>query len=140
MGEGTGFEHLDFPVKEITYKDVIKRFKHLYVQEGLPIKETSNTRWFASEVAVGALVRVSNKKGRIKGTATLPEWRGMRYGEAILWRLINEAKLEGYKTIEVFAKYPAWFQKQGFNVLRITAWGTVVLEGDVYLLTKDKGV
>ena len=139
MGEGTGFEHLDFPVEEIPYEEVLKRFKHLYIQESLPIKATKDVRWFASEVACGALIKVSAKKGRIKGTVTFPEWRGMGYGEAILWRLIQEAKLEGFNTIAVFAKYPSWFQKQGFEVLRITAWGTVVLQGDVYLLTKDKG-
>jgi GNAT superfamily N-acetyltransferase len=110
MGEGTGSKHLDFPVEEVTYEDVLKRFKHLYIQEGLPIKATTNVRWFASEVAVGALIKVSAKKGRIKGTATLPEWRGMGYGEAILWRLIEEAKLEALDTktqIEEHAKKEA---------------------------------
>ena len=138
MGERTGFEHINFPIKEIPYEEVLKRFKQLYIQENLPIKATKNVRWFASEVACGALIKVSSKKSRIKGTATLPEWRNNGYGEAILWRLIEEAELAGFQKIEVFAKYPSWFLNHGFQIIRITAWETVVLESDVYILMQNK--
>ena len=139
MGEGPGIEHLEFPIKEITYEEVLRLFGPLYVRERLPIKEVENVRWFASEVACGGLVRASKRKARIKGTATFPEWRGMGYGEEILERLITEARNDDYKTIEVFAKYPRWFLNRGFEVVRVTAWGTAVLTGDVYLLAKGKG-
>jgi GNAT superfamily N-acetyltransferase len=135
MGERTGFEHLEFPINEIPYEEVVRLFGPLYVREKLPIKEVQNARWFASEVACGALVAASKKKTRIKGTVTFPEWRGMGYGEQILLRLIKEAKNSGYETIEIFAKYPDWFLDRGFIVMRVTAWGTTVLQRDLYGLT-----
>jgi len=135
VGEGTRTEHLEFSIKEISFDEVCRLFGPLYVRERLPIKEIQNVRWFASEVACGALVHASAKKARIKGTVTFPEWRGMGYGEQILHRLIAEAKLTGYETIEIFAKYPDWFIKKGFKVVRNTPWGTSVLQSDLYGLT-----
>jgi GNAT superfamily N-acetyltransferase len=135
VGEGTRTEHLEFPIEEISFDEVCRLFGPLYVRERLPIKEIQNVRWFASEVACGALVHASAKKARIKGTVTFPEWRGMGYGEQILLRLIAEAKLAEYKTIEIFAKYPQWFLDRGFHLVRNTPWGTSVLQSDLYGLT-----
>lgn len=62
---------------------------------------------------------------------TLPEWRGMGYGQDVLIHRLHEARAAGFKEIEVFTRHPAWFERHGFTVLRMTKWGTPVMVCDL---------
>lgn len=124
MGAGTRPERL---IREVTYEEAMSRFKALYVAEGLPWKPVTAARWFASEVACGALVIASKSLVRLKGAVTEPEWRGMGYGEDLLWHRLEVAASIGASRVEVFTRHPAWFQRHGFDVDRVTKWGTPVM-------------
>lgn len=114
-------------IAEITYAEAMRRFKPLMRAEGLPPTDAQGCRWFAIEdVAVAALV-VTPSLARIKATATAPEWRGYGYGEALLLHLSMVARQEGVPQMEVFARHPAWFERNGWQVQRVTTWGTTVL-------------
>lgn len=54
---------------------------------------------------------------RIGRMAVLPEWRGHGVGEALLHRLIEQAKALGYPAIELHAQVDAigFYERNGFN-------------------------
>lgn len=133
MGASAGPERV---ISEVTYPEAMKRFKALLVAEKLPVREVATARWFCSEVSIGALVVASASLGRIKATATFPEWRGFGYGEDMLWHLIGKAKDSGLTRIEVFSKHPEWFERQGFAVDRMTTWGTPVMRAGLAQLNR----
>ena len=114
---------------EVTYEEAMRRFKNLYRMEKLPHLPVATAVWYANDIVCGALVWVGkdHKTARIKGTVTVPEERGQGHGEALLKHLISEAFAKGAQTIEVFAKEPAWYLKNGFDIVRVTKWDTTVL-------------
>jgi len=124
MGEGTRPERV---IREVTYEECMAQYRALLVAERLPVKPVASARYYVSEVACGALVVASKSLGRVKATATLPEWRGYGYGEDILWHLFDAARGLGLTRIEVFSRHPGWFERQGFQVDRVTKWGTPVM-------------
>ena len=130
---------LEFPVSAVTYEDVMATFRPAFRSAHLPDGPVASASWFASEVACGALVRASSTKARIKGTLTLPEWRGLGYGEAILLRLLDEARAGGYSSVEVFTR-PAWYLRHGFKVARTTPYGVQVLRLEELGLRRDRTV
>lgn len=120
-----------FLVRPATHQKIRRRFGAVYRAEHLPIEEVKSATWFASEVAAGALVRVSGTKCRIKGTVTLPEWRGMGAGEAVLRCLIDYAVSMGYESVEVYTRRPGWYLRHGFTEDRLAPWGTAILVADL---------
>lgn len=120
-------------IKQITYEEAMKRFRHLYRMEKLPHEPVANAEWYASEFTCGALVWIDKNKtkARIKGTVTTPEYRGHGYGEALVLHRIAIAEATGAKVIEVYARHPNWYLKNGFEVVRDTGWGVIVLRKKV---------
>lgn len=114
-------------VHEVDYETVMRRFRAAFRMEHLPTKPVPSARWFASEFACGALVPYGKSGLRIKGTVTLPEYRGMGYGLTVIERLIEEATASGAAEVEVFARHPGLFLRLGFEERRTTSWGTTVL-------------
>jgi len=127
MGTGTGLERIGFPVSEVPWAEIQRRFGVAHRAEKLPTKEINSARWFASEVSCGALVPASRNRARLKGAVTLPEWRGMGHGRDVLVHRLHEAHASGFREVEVFTRHPAWFERHGFHVLRMTKWGTPVM-------------
>lgn len=116
-------------IQQVSYDEVMRRFKHVYRMEKLPHEPVASAEWFISDYACGAIVwDKQRKKARLKGAVVLPENRGEGHGERMLVHRIEAAKAQGAKTIEVFARHPNWFLKHGFHVKRITAWNITVLE------------
>ena len=107
----------------------MRRFRYLYRMEKLPHEPVASAVWYASDVACGALVWADKGKtlARIKGTVTAPEARGQGHGDALLRHLVAEAKAGGAKTLEVFARNPAWYLRNGWSTVRVTKWGVTVL-------------
>jgi ribosomal protein S18 acetylase RimI-like enzyme len=116
-------------IKQISYEEAMRRFRNVYRMEKLPHEPVASADWYASQEACGALVWVGKdrKLARIKGTVTAPESRGQGHGDALLRHLEAEAALGGAQGLEVYAKNPAWYQRNGWQVKRITKWGTTVL-------------
>ena len=135
MTEGT----YDNPtnIRIVQHDVVLQRFKRAYAQENLSCAQTSNTLWFANDVACAALVRVTPIKYRIKATLTLPEYRGLGYGGAMLIVLVDSAIMianrEGSKSVivESFARNPKWYLDNGFTVHRVTQWGVTVVRQEI---------
>ncbi len=115
------------PIEPISYEEAMKRFRYLYRMENLPCEPVAGALWFANDGSCAALVKASRTNVRIKGTVTAPELRGQGYGDAMLKHLIQEAKEQGYLTIESFARNPAWYLRNGFHVKRVTKWGVTVV-------------
>lgn len=117
------------PIQQISYEEAMRRFKHVYRMEKLPHLPVATAVWYGNDVSCGALVWVGNDRrtARIKGTVTVPEERGHGHGDALLRHLIQEAEAGGAKTIEVYAKDPAWYLRNGFTTTRVTSWNTTVL-------------
>jgi N-acetylglutamate synthase-like GNAT family acetyltransferase len=115
-------------IQKVSYETAMERFKYLYRMEHLPYEPVESAVWYCSDVSCGALVWVG-KTGtvRIKGTVTAPEVRGQGHGDALLRHLVAEAVSGGAKVIEVFARNPAWYLRNGFKVTRITKWKVTVL-------------
>lgn len=128
MGKGTGPERL---IQEVRYEEAMARFRALLVAERLPVKPVASARWYVSEVAVGALVVASASLGRIKATAVQPEWRGFGYGEDMLWHLVEQAQSLGLRRMEVYSRFPGWFARNGFEVVRTAQWGTPIMARDL---------
>lgn len=124
-------------VRVIEHDEVIKRFKKGYAAEKLSCTQTSDTLWFANEVACAALVRVTPAKYRIKATLTLPAYRGHGYGGAMLTVLIDMAIILAIRhdqksvIIESFARNPKWYLDNGFTVKRVTQWGVTVVQKEM---------
>lgn len=124
-------------VRVVQHDVVMQRFKKAYAAEKLSCAQTSDTLWFANEVACAALVRVTPLKYRIKATLTLPEYRGLGYGSAMLKVLIDSAIMivdrQGDKSVivESFARNPAWYLDNGFTVHRVTQWGVTVVRQEI---------
>lgn len=133
MGEGARPERV---IREVTYEECMALYRPLLVAERLPVKPVASARYYVSEVACGALVVASRTLGRVKATATLPEWRGYGYGEDMLWHLIESARDLGLSRIEVFSRHPGWFQRQGFAVDRMTSWNTPVMSAPLDTLNR----
>ena len=130
----------EFPIKTVPYRDAMREFCALYRAEGLPTKPVAGAVWYRSDVSCAALCWVGKGgTARIKATVTLPEWRGMGYGEAMLRHLMAEAKRGGATRVEVFAKNPAWFLRNGFQVVRVTSWGTSVCSIDLEAGSQTSG-
>lgn len=119
-------------IQKVSYEEAMRRFRYLYRMEHLPHEPVAGAVWYASEVSCGALVYVG-KSGtvRIKGTVTAPEARGQGHGDAMLRHLVSEAVKGGAKVIEVFARNPAWYLRNGFTVVRVTKWNVTVLRMNV---------
>jgi GNAT superfamily N-acetyltransferase len=117
-------------IQAVTYEEAMKRFRYLYRMENLPHAPVAGAEWFASEYSCGALVWVGagHKKARLKGAVTAPEARGQGHGAAMLNHRIERAREAGATVIEVYARHPAWFLRNGFTVKRVTTWGVHVLE------------
>jgi len=131
MGEGAGHQRIEFPVHEVPWSEIKSRFGAAQRAERLPTKEVKSARWFASEAACAALVPAGGKRGRIKGTLTLPEWRGFGYGLDVMWRVFDEAHKEGYEEMEVFTRHPGWFERHGWWTVREASWGTPVMRANL---------
>lgn len=118
------------PIQKVSHEEAMRRFKYLYRMEKLPYADVAGAVWYASDVSCAALVWVGTARttARIKGTVTAPEVRGEGHGSTMLQHLINEAKSGGAKRVEVFARNPAWYLRNGFRSLRVTKWGVTVLE------------
>ena len=116
-------------ILEVSHQEVMRRFLYLYRMEKLPHEAVATAVWYASEASCGSLVWVgkAKKKARIKGTITAPEARGEGHGAAMLEHLIAEAVKGGAEIVEVFARNPDWYLKNGFSVDRVTNWGVTVL-------------
>ena len=116
-------------IKAISYEEAMRRFRNVYRMEKLPHEPVDAAEWYASDYSCGALVWVGKdrKKARIKGTVTTPESRGLGYGDALLRHLESQARLQGAEGLEVYAKNPAWYLRNGWQVKRITNWDTTVL-------------
>jgi ribosomal protein S18 acetylase RimI-like enzyme len=107
----------------------MKLFQYLYKMENLPSGPVAGGTWYASDGSCAALVKIGNgKKYRIKGTVTAPELRGEGYGDAMLRHLIAMAVERGAEVIESYAKEPAWYLRNGFEVNRVTKWGVTVVQ------------
>jgi len=115
------------PIVQISYEEAMKRFRYLYRMENLPAEPVAGATWYANDGSCAALVKASQTNVRIKGTVTSPELRGLGYGDAMLRHLIQEAKEQGYLTIEAFARNPAWYLRNGFQVKRLTKWNVTVV-------------
>lgn len=111
----------------------------MYRMEKLPHEPVASAVWYANEVACGALVWVGadRKMARIKGTVTAPEARGQGQGDALLRHLIAEALAGGAEVVEVYARNPAWYLRNGFTTVRVTKWGVTVLR--INLLNSTHG-
>lgn len=124
-------------VTVIQHDEVMKRFKKAYAAEKLSCTQTSDTLWFANEVACAALVRVTPAKYRIKATLTLPAYRGHGYGSAMLKVLIDSAMMLAIKNeqdsviVESFARDPKWYLANGFEAHRVTQWGVTVVRKEI---------
>ena len=121
----------DDGIREVDYATIMRRFRGAFREEHLPTKPIRSARWWASEYACGALVPYGKSGQRIKGTVTLPEWRGFGHGAAIIDRLLLEAKALGATEVEVFARHPGLFARLGFEVRRTTTWGTSVMRAQL---------
>jgi GNAT superfamily N-acetyltransferase len=115
--------------QKVSYEEAMKRFRYLYRMEKLPHEPVAAAEWYASDVACGALVWVGKDKqlARIKGTVTAPESRGQGHGDALLRFLEAQALLQGARGLEVYARNPAWYQRNGWELKRVTNWGVTVL-------------
>lgn len=117
------------PIQQVSYEEAMKRFRYLYRMENLPSAEVASADWYVSDYACGAIVwNKTRTKARLKGAVVAPESRGQGHGEEMLKHRIEVAKEQGAKSIEVFARHPSWFLRNGFKVKRITAWNITVLE------------
>jgi hypothetical protein len=114
-------------IEKVSYEEAMRRFKHVYVKEGLPYCNVRGATWYASEFSCGALVAASATKFRFKGGVTLPEHRCLGHGEAMLSYREQEAVNLGAQVLEVFSKAPAWFLRNDWVKSRVTAWGVWVL-------------
>lgn len=65
------------------------------------------------------LTKETNECGRISRVAVLKDWRGLRIGESIINAAIQEAKIQGFKTLLLSAqKYATkFYQHFGFEVI-----------------------
>lgn len=130
----------DRTIREVDYDEAMRLFRRLLTQEHLPTKPVASAKWYVSEVAIGALVIASKTTGRVKATATLPEWRGFGYGEDILWHLFDAARSHRLTRIEVFSREPEWFTRHGFSIARVTAWGRPVMTRNLDGLNRSQVV
>jgi N-acetylglutamate synthase-like GNAT family acetyltransferase len=107
----------------------MRRFRYLYRMEKLPHEPIASAEWYASDFACGALVWVGKgkNKARLKGAVTAPEARGQGHGQAMLLHRLQVAQEAGATMIEVYARHPAWFLRNGFELVRVTKWGVSVL-------------
>jgi GNAT superfamily N-acetyltransferase len=119
--------------QKISYQEAMKRFRYLYRMEKLPHEPVATAEWYASDVSVGALVWVGKDKklARIKGTITAPEARGQGHGDALLRHLEAQALQQGAQALEVYARNPAWYERNGWQIKRITKWGVTVLSKEL---------
>jgi GNAT superfamily N-acetyltransferase len=116
-------------IQEISYTEAMRQFEYLYKMEKLPSGPVLGGTWYASDGSCAALVKIGNgKKYRIKGTVTAPELRGEGYGDAMLRHLIAMAVERGAEVVESYAKEPAWYLRNGFEVKRVTKWGVTVVQ------------
>jgi GNAT superfamily N-acetyltransferase len=122
------FEAEENKIKEIDQSEVVKRFGHVYRQESLSCSATKNTYWYANDYACASLYWITPHKVRIKGTVTLPEYRGFGYGSAMLSYLLELIATHDREIkIESYARNPKWYLEHGFEVSRITPWGVTVV-------------
>ena len=131
------FETPENIIKEITLQEVIRKFGHVYREERLSTAATNNTNWYANDFTCASLFWRTPYKARIKGTVTLPEYRGFGYGSTMLNYLINvvqEKANELGQTIhlESYARNPKWYLANGFTVDRVTQWGVTVVERNIH--------
>lgn len=65
------------------------------------------------------LTKETEDCGRIGRVAVLKDWRGLHIGEAIIQAVIQEAKLQGFKTLTLSAQKYAikFYQRFGFEVV-----------------------
>ena len=83
---------------------------------------TFYSAWHGQELAaVGALREIDTSRGELKSMRAAPAWRGKGAGEAILLRLIREARRRGYTWLgletgrpEAWSAARALYRKHGF--------------------------
>lgn len=115
--------------QKVSYDEAMRRFKYIYRMERLPHEPVASAEWYANEFSCGALVWLAGKtkRARIKGTVTAPESRGQGHGDALLRFLEAQALLQGAEGLEVYARNPAWYERNGWQVERVTKWNVTVL-------------
>lgn len=128
------------PIRDSSYEEVMDQFGWLYRAEKLPASLVLKARWFISEAASAAIVRVNPDVVRLKGMVVLPEWRGCGYGEAMLLHMMRAGVASGYTTGEAFTHPvaprtptagPRWFLERGWVEVRRTKHGMGVYRGDL---------
>jgi ribosomal protein S18 acetylase RimI-like enzyme len=120
-------------IKLISQIEVVERFGHIYKKENLSCAPMDNTYWYANEYTCGSLYWKTPTKVRIKGTVTLPEYRGLGHGNAMLTYLITKAQnmadnFGRHIQIESYARNPKWYLEHGFEIHNVTAWGVTVVK------------
>lgn len=131
------FEFPENIIREIPQPEVVKRFGHIYRQERLSCQDMKNTYWYANEFTCASLYWRTPIKARIKGTVTLPEYRGFGYGSTMLHYLITKVQEKANATgqtihLESYARNPKWYLANGFTVQRVTQWGVTVVEREIH--------
>ena len=119
-------------ITKVEHAEVLKRFGRAYYHEKLSCKNIEGAEWFADEYTCASLYWISPNKARIKGTVTLPEYRGLGYGSAMLKYLIEYVQNTGRNVqIESYARNPKWYLEHGFTVHRTTHWGVTVVRAQI---------
>lgn len=126
------FEAEGNKIKEIEQSEVVKRFGHVYREERLSCTAMKNVNWYANDYACASLNWITPYKVRIKGTVTLPEYRGFGYGSTMLSYLMELIGTTEHEVkVESYARNPKWYLEHGFEVSRITPWGVTVVVAKV---------
>jgi len=119
-------------IQRVKHAEVLKRFGKVYYHEKLSCKEIDGAEWYADEYTCASLYWISENKARIKGTVTLPEYRGFGYGSAMLTYLLQVIRdTQRPIMVESYAKNPKWYLEHGFTVHTTTQWGVTVVRAQI---------
>lgn len=126
------FETPENVIHEISLQEVIRKFGPVYKEERLSLAATRNTNWYANDYSCASLYWQTPRKARIKGTVTLPEYRGFGYGSTMLQHLITVVERKAQELgqpiqLESYARNPKWYLNNGFSVHRVTPWSVTVV-------------
>ena len=93
---------------------------HLLPRSAGNIRATLSS-WLVAEVdgtvaGIGSLVQMSPTLVEVRSLAVLPQYRGLRIGQAIVRGLVDEARRRGFPKVFALTRAVPFFEKLGFRI------------------------